>query len=130
MRTKGLYSVLNCVRRNTKQTNDTSNNNSSDVRAGEMDFNVGGAMEHWKVMLATMVGRQEKFSNSRRSRMSKIVIFWPWWQPFNSFCFETLSFLLLSPFFLFATQKSGEREGGRGEHGPRCRWSRRHCSTE
>ena len=78
-------------------------------RAGEMDFKVmgGGGMKHGKVLSATMVGRQEKFSNSRRSRMAKTIIFWPWWQPFNSFCFETLSFLPLSPFFLFATQKSG-----------------------
>ena len=65
-------------------------------------------MEHWKVLSATMVGREEKFSNSRRSRMAKTIIFRPWWQPFNSFCFETLSFLPLSPFLLFATQKSGE----------------------
>ena len=47
-------------------------------RAGEMDLKVGGP---WK-----------KFSNSTRSRMVKTTIFWPWWQPFNSFCFETLSF--------------------------------------
>ena len=52
-----------------------------------------------------MVGRQEKFLNSRRSRMVKTIIFWPWWQPFNSFCFEPLSFFPLSPFFLFVTQK-------------------------
>ena len=76
-------------------------------------FQSGGAMEHWKVLSATMVGRQEKVSNSRRSRMAKAIIFWPWWQPFDSFCFETLSFLPLSPFFLFATQK---KWGGR--HGP------------
>ena len=63
-------------------------------------------MENWKVLSATMVGRQEKFYNSRRSGMAKTVIFWPWWQPFDSFCFETLSFLPLSPFFLFAMQKS------------------------
>ena len=68
-----------------------------------------GGMEHWKVSSATMVGRQEKFSNSRRSRMAKTIIFWPWWQPFDSFCFETLSFLPLPPIFLFATQKSVDR---------------------
>ena len=28
--------------------------------------------------------------------------------PFNSICFETLSFFPLSPFFLFAMQKGGE----------------------
>ena len=65
-------------------------------------------MEHWKVLSATMVGWQEKFSNSTRSRMAKTIIFWPWWQSFNSFCFETPSLLPLSPFFLFAMQKSGE----------------------
>ena len=37
--------------------------------------------------------------------MAKAIIFWPWWQPFDSFCFETPSFLSSSPFFLFATQK-------------------------
>ena len=40
----------------------------------------------------------QKILNSRRSRMGKIVTFWPCWQPFNSFYFETL-------FFLFATKK-------------------------
>ena len=77
-----------------------------------MDFKEGtgegGAMDHWKVLSATMVGRQEKFSRTRCSRMTKTIIFWPWWQTFNNFCFETLSFLPLSLFFLFATQKSGE----------------------
>ena len=63
--------------------------------------------EHWQVLSATMVGRQEKCSNSRSSRMAKTTIFWPWWQPFDSFYFETFSFLPLSPFFLFAMQKSG-----------------------
>ena len=80
-------------------------------RASELDFKVGGTgggMERWKILSATMVGRQETFSNSRRSRMAKTIIFWPWWQPFNRFCFETLSFLPLSPFFIFAPQKSGE----------------------
>ena len=67
-----------------------------------------GAMEHWKVLSATMDGRQENFLNSRRCRTAKTVTFWPWWQSFNSFCFETLSFFPLCPFFLFAAQKSGE----------------------
>ena len=75
-------------------------------------FQGGGAMEHWQVLPATMVGQLEKFLNSRRSRMAKTVTFWPWWQPFNSFCFESLSFFPLFPFFLFATQKSGG--GGMG----------------
>ena len=35
------------------------------------------AMEHWKRMLATMFDRQEKFLNSRRSRMPKTVTFLP-----------------------------------------------------
>ena len=65
-------------------------------------FQSGGAMEHWKVLSATMVGRQEKCLNSRGSRMVKTIIFWPWWQPFNSFCFKTIS-----SFSLSATQNSG-----------------------
>ena len=40
--------------------------------------------------------------------MAKTVTFSPWWQPFNSFCLEALSFFSLFPFFLFATQKSGD----------------------
>ena len=67
-------------------------------------------MEHWKVLSATMIGRQVKFSNSRCSRMVKTTIFWPWWQHFNSFCFETLSFFPLSPFFCFYYAK---KVGGR-----------------
>ena len=38
-------------------------------------FQSGGAMEHWQVYSATMVGREEKFLNSRRSRMAKTVTF-------------------------------------------------------
>ena len=36
-------------------------------------FQSSGAKEHWKVLSATMVGRQEKFLNSRHSRMAKTV---------------------------------------------------------
>ena len=39
------------------------------IRAGKMDFKVWGAMKHWKVLSATMVGWQEKVSNSRGSRI-------------------------------------------------------------
>ena len=66
-------------------------------------------MEHWKVLSATkknLIGRQEKFSKSRRFRIAKTIIFWPWWQPFNSLCFETLSFFPFSPFFSFFYEKS------------------------
>ena len=56
-------------------------------------------MEHWKVLSATMVGR--------RSRMVKAATFRPWWQPFNSFYFETLSFFPLFPFFLLLCKKLG-----------------------
>ena len=85
------------------------------LRQGRQNrFQSGGAMEHLQVLSATMVGPPGKFLNSRRSRMAKTVTFWPWWQRFNSFCFESLSFLPLFPFFLFATQKSG----GRGSHAP------------
>ena len=44
-------------------------------RASEMDFKVNGAKDYWKVLPATMVGRQEKFLNSRRSTMAKTVTF-------------------------------------------------------
>ena len=37
-------------------------------------------MGHWKGMSATMADWQEKFLNSRRSRMAKAVKSWPWWQ--------------------------------------------------
>ena len=77
------------------------------VFVSEMGFKVEAGIEHCKVLSVTMVGRQEKFSNSRRSRIAKAILFWPSRQPFNSFCFETLSILPLSTFFLFATQKSG-----------------------
>ena len=70
-------------------------------------FQSGEAMEHWKVLPAIMVGWQEKSLNSRHSKMAKAVTFWPWWQPFNSFCFQITSFVPLFPFFLFTTQKSG-----------------------
>ena len=72
-------------------------------------FQSGWAMEHWKVLSATMAGRQEKFLNSRHS---KIVTFWPWRQPFNNFYFQILSFSRLFPSFLFATLKR------RGANGP------------
>ena len=42
-----------------------------------------------------MVGWQGKCLNSRRSRMAKAETFCAWWQPSNSFRFETLSFLPL-----------------------------------
>ena len=38
-------------------------------------FQSGGAMEHWQVLSVTMVGRPEKYLNSRRSRMAKTVTF-------------------------------------------------------
>ena len=79
-------------------------------RAGEIDLKVG-AMEQWKVFSATMVGRDEKFLNSRRSRMAKTVIFWPWWQPFNSFCFETLSFFASVSLFSFCYAKEWGAHG-------------------
>ena len=74
-------------------------------------YQSGGAKEHWKGMSATMVGQEEKFLNSRRSRMAKIVTFWPGWQPFDSFCFETFSFFSFFPYFLFDTKKKW------GDHG-------------
>ena len=70
-------------------------------------FQSGGAMEHWKVLSATMVGRQEKVLNSWRSRMPKIVTFCTWWQAFNNFCFETLSFFLCFTLFLLLCKQVG-----------------------
>ena len=46
----------------------------------------GGAMEQWKILSATMVGGQEKFLNSKRSRMAKTVTFSPFVSVF-SFCY-------------------------------------------
>ena len=48
--------------------------------------------------------------------MAKTVTFWPGWQPFTSFCFESLTFSPLFPFFLFDTQK--KRGGGMAGAGP------------
>ena len=93
-------------------------------------FQSGGAMEHWKVLPAIMVGWQEKSLNSRHSTMAKAVTFWPWWQPFNSFCFQIISFVPLFPFFLFTTQKSGG--GGWGPWPPSAPlfpWYPRPCTT-
>ena len=75
-------------------------------------------MEYWKVLSVTIVRRQEKFLNSRRSRMDKTVTFWPWWQHFNSFCFETLSFFPLFSFFFFCYAKKEGEGGGGGEDSP------------
>ena len=58
-------------------------------------------------IVATMVGEQEKFLRSRRSRTAKRVTFWPCWQLFNSCCFETLSFFPSFPFFPFWYAKIG-----------------------
>ena len=52
--------------------------------------------------------------------MAKTVIFWPWWQPLNSFSFEILFFPLFRSF-LFATQKS-RGWGVRGGGGGACAW--------
>ena len=64
-------------------------------------FQIGGAMEHWNVLSATMVSRQEEILNSRHSRMAKTVIFWPWWQSFNCFCIETFFFSFVSLFYFW-----------------------------
>ena len=80
----------------------------SSLQGRRNGFQNGEAMEHWKVLSATMVGRQENVLNSRRSRMAKTVTFSPWWQSFsfNNFCFETISLFFFVSLFLFATQKS------------------------
>ena len=71
-------------------------------------FQSGRAMEYWKVLSNTMVDRQGKFFNSRCSRMAKTVTFWPWWQPSNCFCFETLSFFSLFSHFSYCYAKKVE----------------------
>ena len=38
-------------------------------------FQSGGAMEHWQVFSASMVGREEKKLNSRLSRLAKTLAF-------------------------------------------------------
>ena len=67
------------------------------LHSSEMNFKVEGSCSTEKVSPATTVGRQGKFLNSRRSRMA-------WWQTFNSFCFETLSFFSF-PFFSLLSKK-------------------------
>ena len=68
-------------------------------------FQSGRGMGYWKVLSSIMVDRKQKFLNSRRSGMTEAVTFCLLWQPFNSFCFEILSFFPLLPFFLFAAEK-------------------------
>ena len=58
-------------------------------------FQSGGDMEYWKVLLATMVGRQEKVLNSRSSRMAKTLV-----------TVSTVSVLkLFFPFFFLLRKK-------------------------
>ena len=64
-----------------------------DVQCWQNGFQSEGAMDHWKVLSVAMVDQQKHFLNYRHSRMAKIVTFWPWWQHFNSFCFETFFFI-------------------------------------
>ena len=75
-----------------------------------MDSKVGrgeGAMEHWKVLSATMVGRQEKFSNSRCSRMAKTINFDLGDSPLNIVsALKTFLFCLCLPFFFLLHKKS------------------------
>ena len=71
-------------------------------------FQSGRAMEYWKVLSNTMVDRQGKFFNSRRSRMAKTVTCWPWWQPSNCFYIETLSFFSLFSHFSYCYAKKVE----------------------
>ena len=65
-----------------------------------------------------------KFLNSKRSRIPKTVTFWHWWQPFNSFCFEILSFFFWFPFFFLLCKKVAVGEGAWTPRSPRCcrRW--------
>ena len=64
---------------------------------------------HWTLKsIVMMVRRQEQFLNSKRSRIAKTVTFWPWWQPFNSFSFETLFFSPFVSLFSFLLRKKAE----------------------
>ena len=67
-------------------------------------FQSEAAMEHWKLLPATMVGWQGKCLNSRRSGMAETVTFWPQSQRFKKFCLKSFSCFPLFPFFLFTTQ--------------------------
>ena len=46
------------------------------------------------------------FLNSRLSSMAKAVIFWPWWQPFNSFCWNFFFFSFFFSIFFLLRKKS------------------------
>ena len=74
-----------------------------------MDFKVEGSWNTEKYHRQPWLAEKKKLS-SRRSRMAKTVTFCPRWQPFNSFCFETLFFILCVTFFCFAKMWGG--------HGP------------
>lgn len=73
-------------------------------------FQNGVAMEHWKVLSATMFSGQEKFLMSRRFGMAKIATFWSSWQPFNSFYLEALYFFPLFLFFLLVASPDFSNE--------------------
>ena len=49
--------------------------NHQHVQGRRNEIQSGGATEHFKVLSATMVGRQENFLNSSHSRMAKTVTF-------------------------------------------------------
>ena len=49
--------------------------NHQHVQGRRNEIQSGGATEHFKVLSATMAGPQEKFLNSRHSRMAKTVTF-------------------------------------------------------
>ena len=68
-------------------------------------FQSGRGMGYWKVLSSIMVDRKQKFLNSRRSGMTEAVTFCLLWQPFNSFCFEILSFFLCFHFFFLLRKK-------------------------
>ena len=71
------------------------------------EFQSGGLMELSEVLSPPWLTDKKKLS-SRRSRTVKTVKFWPCWQLFNSFCFETISFFLLFPFFPFCYTRKWE----------------------
>lgn len=60
--------------------------------------------KHWKVFSTIIGQQQEKILDSTYSRMSNIFTLVT---AFNRFCFETLSFVPLFSYYLFAMQRCG-----------------------
>ena len=75
------------------------------MQVGEIDFKVEGPWNTEKYCRLPWLANKKKFWIA--DALEWLKQFWPWWQPFNSYSFETLSFLPLFLFFLFVMQKRG-----------------------